>query len=214
LGALGPNGQQQTQTLDADDSEADKPFQERYEDEDSWAFWDEQKKPTRGFGGKLRDKVAEPLPDPLPSLTPPPDDEELEEEDQRQFGDQGAKDEFLFNKAYGKEEPRITDVDGKRCEVPKITTFEEAADELNLQPFLRVSLAQRRFFLSHLCSSAHCHSLRRAATSWHAPSRVRERRQHIWCPCFPPSTGSCGSNLECLWRHITRCEMGERAENP
>jgi len=133
--------------LDPDDSEANKQLKEHGEDdEDSWAFWNEQSKPTPGAGGKSRDKVAEPYPDPLPLLTPPPDDEELEEEDQRRFGDQGEKDEFLFSKAYGMEEPRITDVDNRRCEVPHMTTFEEAADELNLQPFLRVALAQRRFF--------------------------------------------------------------------
>ena len=37
----------------------------------SWVFWDEQRNPTMGSGGLPRQKTAAPLPEPLPSLTPP-----------------------------------------------------------------------------------------------------------------------------------------------
>lgn len=109
-------------------------------DDDSFAFWDEQERPTRGAGGKPRVEPPLPLPDPLPSLSAPPK-EELEGAEQG-----GPGDEVNFDRAYGgKEMISILDTDGRRIEVPDMTTFEEAAERLRFKPFLRAGLAKRGF---------------------------------------------------------------------
>jgi len=111
------------------------------EDDDSWVFWDEQKKPTRGAGNKPRVREPLELPDPLPSLAPPDPSEEAAE------GEEGEvlADERNFIRAYGEEEPTIMDVDGGSIAPPRTDTFEELAEELGFRPFLRAALARRRF---------------------------------------------------------------------
>ncbi|CAE8611888.1 unnamed protein product [Polarella glacialis] len=110
-----------------------------YEDDDSWVYWDEQKRPTPGAGGKPRDKVAETMPNPLPSLTPP---EPTPSEDGKGFVDQAR----AFQRAYGQDEPTIMDTDGITLMVPKCPTFEEAVKEFKFPACLHASLARRSFF--------------------------------------------------------------------
>lgn len=124
-------------------------------DEDSWVFWDEQKRPTKGLGGLPRRREPEPLPDPMPSLTPPEkrkatksdseDDDEDAEEEEESEGKGAEEPEQDFMEAYGKFKSTIMDTDGAEVEVPIYETYEEAVEELRFPPFLQASLAKRGF---------------------------------------------------------------------
>lgn len=113
------------------------------EDDDSWAFWDEQKQPTKGPGGRPRLRVPLTLPEALPSLAPPVRQEGLEDEEEEK---DKAEEEVDFKGTYGKFPSTIMDVDGKQLEVPTTETYEEAAELFKFPPFLKVSLAGRRFY--------------------------------------------------------------------
>lgn len=106
------------------------------EDEEVYAFFDEQRKPTPGLKGQPRVRKALPLPDPLPLLIPP---------DRTQLKP-GEQEEPDFMKAYGKARSTIMDIDGKQLPIPEFENFQQAAEQLGFPPFLRAALARKRFF--------------------------------------------------------------------
>eukprot|EP00931_Biecheleriopsis_adriatica_P102779 TRINITY_DN7770_c0_g1_i1.p1 TRINITY_DN7770_c0_g1~~TRINITY_DN7770_c0_g1_i1.p1 ORF type:complete len:840 (-),score=190.86 TRINITY_DN7770_c0_g1_i1:32-2551(-) len=111
---------------------------EEDEDDETWVFWEEQKHPTPGSWKKPRHKIAAPLPNPLPTLEPPP----TVGEDGKALPSQGR----TFEKAYGSDMSTIMDTDGAAIEVDEYYTFKEAVEELNLPPFLQAALERRKFY--------------------------------------------------------------------
>ncbi|CAJ1378355.1 unnamed protein product [Effrenium voratum] len=107
----------------------------RDDDDESWVFWDEQRNPTMGSGGLPRQKTAAPLPEPLPSLTPP----------EPGAGDDTEDQERTFQKAYGAQ-PVIMDTDGRPLKVPQYSSFEEAVREFQYPAFLQAGLARKGFY--------------------------------------------------------------------
>lgn len=119
---------------DGEDAESFKPRDSAGEADESWAFWEEQKNPTKGAGNQPREKLAAELPSPLPSLEPPPkEDEDVMDQ------------ETSFRKAYGTE-AIIMGTNGEPMKVSQYSTFQEAVEEFGYPPFLQAALARRGFF--------------------------------------------------------------------
>ncbi|CAL1145080.1 unnamed protein product [Cladocopium goreaui] len=120
---------------DGEDSESFKPRDSAGEADESWAFWEEQKNPTKGAGNQPREKLAAELPSPLPSLEPPPkEDEDVMDQ------------ETSFRKAYGTEAIIMGTFGYSKDRVSQYSTFQEAVEEFGYPPFLQAALARRGFF--------------------------------------------------------------------
>lgn len=134
-----------------DDESPAKP-KEEYSDGDALAFWDEQKRPTLGPGGRPRVQAGLPLPDPLPCLDPDGPDAEGHEEEEGQddagtaHPDAGGDPPPDFSETYDQVESVIMDINGERLRVPPFASYEQAANELEFPPFLRAALADLKFF--------------------------------------------------------------------
>lgn len=121
-----------------------------WDDPDTWAFWDEQIRPTPGAGKKPRVAKALPLPNPLPSLAKP----SLQQADEDIYaGGSLADDDYGddagvldFSETYDQVESIIMDINGERLKVPPLETYEDAANEFKLPPFIRAALAAKKYY--------------------------------------------------------------------
>mmetsp|Transcript_69247 Transcript_69247/g.150707 ORF Transcript_69247/g.150707 Transcript_69247/m.150707 type:complete len:799 (-) Transcript_69247:112-2508(-) len=136
-------------SIDEGFEEAEKEYGQDEDYDDTWAFWAEQEKPTIGMGKKSREKVPEPLPDPLPSLRPKSPVTETDlvvagDAPEKAAGDAEEEDQD-FDEAYAKTPPTMMDINGRRIEVPMMDTYEELAEHLKFEPFLKAALARKGF---------------------------------------------------------------------